>query len=143
MKIYSDKNINVYYDAETPCIHLSVEGFVKSEAFRKMADEALNQWEVKRKNHDNLLWLADSRGLGALSKEDLDWLDNNWNPRAAAKGMDTMAFIVPKSAFGEMTVKSYTTAIESGNTNAEIHTQMFDSVESAKKWFMERDAAIV
>lgn len=141
MKIYSDKNISVYFDAETPCIHLSVEGFVRSEAFRKMADEGLKHWISYAKTHGNMLWLADSRQLGALSKEDMDWLENNWNPRAAAAGLDTIAFIIPESAFGAMTVKSYSTAIE-GSSN-EIFTQMFKSVEDAKVWFKERNAVAV
>ncbi|MGB3183853.1 MAG: hypothetical protein WBB45_20840 [Cyclobacteriaceae bacterium] len=140
MKIYSDKNISVYYDAETPCIHLSVEGFIRSEAFRKMADEGLKHWAEKAKTCGKLLWLADSRQLGALGKEDIAWLENDWNPRAAAVGVDTMAFIVPSSAFGAMTVKSYTTAIESGNSSSEIFTQMFESVEDAKNWYKERNA---
>lgn len=143
MKIYSDKNISVYFDAETPCIHLSVEGFIKSDAFRKMANEGLKHWEEKAKTHGKLLWLADSRGLGALAKEDLEWLDSDWNVRAASKGLETMAFIVPSSAFGEMTVKSYTTAIKSGNSSSEILTQMFQSVEDAKEWYKERNAALV
>jgi hypothetical protein len=142
MKIYSDKNISVYYDAETPCIHLSVEGYVKSDAFRKMANEGLKHWEEKVKIHGHLLWLADSRGLGALTKEDIEWLDKDWNVRAAARGMENMAFIVPSSAFGEMTVKSYTTAIENGNSSSEIFTQMFKSVEDAKQWYKEKHAAL-
>lgn len=134
MKLYEGKNVALDYDENVPCIHVIVEGFVSGQVFRDLADKGLEFWKEKRKNHSNLLWLADSRKLGVLAKEETDWLANDWNVRAAKAGLDTIAFIVPESVFGEMTVKNYTSNFKDGN----ISSNFFDSVVKAKEWFKNK-----
>lgn len=86
------------------------------------------------------LWLADTRKHVIQPDQDTKWVTDEWNSRALKAGIRHIAFVVPENVFGEASVKRYAENTEKKDKGAMV-VQMFESIDSAKRWFKELDKA--
>jgi hypothetical protein len=90
----------------------------------------------KIKETGRMLWLADTTLAPAIDTGGIEWVIEDWTPRALEAGIMHLAMVLPKNGWAKMAVEEYT---EAGGKNEMIITY-FKDVESAKKWF--RDMSI-
>ncbi|WP_333819197.1 hypothetical protein [Ohtaekwangia sp.] len=140
MKLFEEKYGIVEYDASIPCIVLTVSGFMTSEQFRFLLNKGLEHYITKKKDHDKLLWVADTRKHAVHSDEDMRWVADDWNPRALAAGLRYMAFVLPENVFGDLTLKKYAQHTE--KRNDDLVMEMFGDLQAAKAWCKEVVAQI-
>ena len=104
--------------------------FAKGEDFRQGLNEGLELLE----QHGTSKWLADLRDLGTVTKEDQEWSNEQWYPRAINGGIRYMAIIMPKSVISSMSVTNILTRVKDIN----VETQYFDDIDSAKEWLWSK-----
>jgi hypothetical protein len=133
MKLYEEKFGTLEYDASVPCITATFNGFMNSDQFRAFLNKGLDLLIEKKKNHGAILWLADTSKHVVQPDSDTKWVADEWNPRALKAGIRHVAFVLPESVFGGMSVKKY--ADNSEKKGDGMIVQMFGSISSAKDWF--------
>jgi hypothetical protein len=133
MKLYEEKYGSLEYDASVPCITATFNGFMSSEQFRDFLNKGLDYLIEKKKNHDRILWLADTTKHVVQPDQDTRWVAEEWNPRAIKNGIHHVAFVLPENVFGGLSVKKY--ANNSEKKGDKMTVQMFGTLDSAKTWF--------
>ena len=123
------------YDPAVPCLTAQWKAYARSHEFRNFLNQGAIEYHKRKSPQVNCGWLADTRNIGVVSKDDMDWLDREWNKQMYDLGLRHMALIVPESVFGGMTVKNYTQNTE--NSAAGITTQVFEDIALAKRWLRE------
>jgi hypothetical protein len=121
------------YDPATPAIIATFNGFMSSEQFRDFLLKGLNYLIEKKKNHDKILWLADTTKHVVQPDQDTKWVADEWNPKAIKGGIHHIAFVLPENVFGGLSVKKY--ANNSQKKGDDMIVQMFGTIDSAKAWF--------
>lgn len=133
MKLFEEKYGTLEYDSTVPCITATFKGFMSSEQFRDFLTKGLQHLIEKRKLHNKILWLADTRKHVVQPDKDTLWVAEEWTPKALKGGIGHVAFVLPENVFGDMSVKKYAAASEKKKN--EMIIEMFGDPESAKKWF--------
>jgi hypothetical protein len=133
MKLYEEKYGSLEYEPSVPCIIATFNGFMSSEQFRDFLNKGLDYLIEKKKNHDKILWLADTSKHVVQPDQDTKWVADEWNPRALKAGINHVAFVLPENVFGGISVKKYANNSEKKGDNMVV--QMFGTLESAKDWF--------
>ena len=133
MKLFEEKFGTLEYDASVPCITATFNGFMSSEQFRSFLSKGLDLMIEKKKNHNKILWLADTRKHVVQPDKDTKWVADEWNPRALEAGINHIAFVLPENVFGGISVKKYAETTEKKDETMVV--QMFGDIESAKRWF--------
>ena len=133
MKLLEEKYGTLEYDPSVPCITATFNGFMNSTQFRDFLNKGLNYLIEKKKNHDKILWLADTSKHVVQPDKDTRWVADEWNPKAIQAGIHHVAFVLPENVFGNISVKKY--AESSEKKGDKMIVQMFGSLESAKNWF--------
>jgi hypothetical protein len=133
MKLFQEKYGTLEYDSTVPCIVATFNGFMSSEQFRLFLDTGLEHLIEKKKEHDKILWLADTRKHVVQPDKDTKWVADEWNPRALGAGICHVAFVLPENVFGGTYVKKY--AENNEKKEDKMVVQMFGDIDSAKRWF--------
>lgn len=58
-----------------------------------------------------MLWIADSRGLGAVKPAGQQWLHTEWSPRTYAAGGRYIATVEAETIFGKISAQQYVTNV--------------------------------
>jgi hypothetical protein len=74
--------------------------------------------------------IADARSMQVISREDQQWLGENWYPRALAAGFSHEALVVTQYTFNEVAVKR----IVRNYDDRKVKTGYFKSMPSAYEW---------
>jgi hypothetical protein len=82
MKLFEEKYGTLEYDSAVPCITATFNGFMSSEQFQTFLNKGLDYLIEKKKIHDKILWLADTRKHVVQPDKDTQWVADVWNPRA-------------------------------------------------------------
>jgi len=133
MKLFNEKYGTLEYDSSVPCIVATFNGFMSSEQFRHFLNLGLDLLIEKKKEHDKILWLADTSKHVVQPDKDTQWVATDWNPRALKAGINHVAFVLPDNVFGNMSVKKYSESTEKKGDNMVV--QMFGDLNTAKNWF--------
>lgn len=133
MKLFEEKYGTLEYDSTVPCITATFNGFMSSEQFRSFLNKGLDYLIEKKKLHDKILWLADTRKHVVQPDKDTTWVAESWNPRALQGGIHHVAFVLPENVFGNASVKRY--ADGNAKQKDQMEVQMFGDLDAAKKWF--------
>ena len=133
MKLFEEKYGTLEYDSTVPCITATFNGFMSSEQFRSFLNKGLDHLIEKKKSHDKILWLADTRKHVVQPDKDTKWVADEWNPRALKSGIHHVAFVLPENVFGNASVKRY--ADNTAQKKDEMIVQMFGDINLAKQWF--------
>jgi len=135
MILLKNKYVQVEFWEDVPCIaniHLMP---VLGKEFRNSLEQVLDLYKKLKKDHQELFWLADTRKFGVMSADDQEWIAREWNPRVYQAGLRYMAFIVPESTFGEISIKKYKEKVATQANSFE--TCMFEDVYKAKEWLKQ------
>lgn len=129
--IYFDETyLQVIYEGDVPCVHMSWKTFSTSEEMRAGLEKGLEL--VREKNASK--WLADVRQMGIISEEDQKWSNEDWFPRALAAGIKYMAVIVSEDIFNKMSVEE----IMNNVPGTDLTSHYFNSIEDAREWLSKQ-----
>jgi hypothetical protein len=124
--ILNDKYVTMLYYPESKILHHQMHQFFFGQTFRDVMNKGI---ESLQKNGANK-WLADDRAVGAWAKEDMEWGNADWFPRAAKAGWKYWAIIMPEKIVGKMTVQKLADSYSARG----VQTRIFSSTEEGKKW---------
>jgi hypothetical protein len=74
--------------------------------------------------------IADARNMQVISREDQQWISENWYPRALAAGFSHEALVVSQYTFNEVAVKRIVRTYD----DRKVKTGYFKSMPSAYDW---------
>ena len=74
--------------------------------------------------------IADARNMQVISREDQQWISENWYPRALAAGFSHEALVVSPYTFNELAVKRIVRTYD----ERKVKTGYFKSMPSAYSW---------
>lgn len=116
LKVYPDKKI----------VHHEFKKFFFGDNFKNFMMDAADVF-IK---HACNKWLSDDRGNSAIRQEDLQWAQENWEPKILKAGWKYWAIIMPEKAIGQMNMKKI---IERYKQKG-IIVNAFSSTEAALSW---------
>ena len=122
---------------EVPCIIIQWKGFANQQQFQSIMDRGLELYRAHARHHQPLGWLADCRNLSAINNTVQEWLNRDWNCRAAALGIQHVSFVVSESVFGKITVQNYSQKTERTNLYT-IQTAHHATSEQARHWLHQQ-----
>src|SRR5262245_33068740 len=82
-------HVTLYYHPGSRIVHHEIRQFVTGKDFH---DLLMAGTDVLRKNFARK-WLSDDRGQWVLAKEDVDWSEAEWAPKAARAGWKYWAIV--------------------------------------------------
>lgn len=126
----------VLFDSAVPCITTQWHSFANRQQFQQMMDEALECYLIKSRQNRPLGWLADTRRMSALTSDDQQWLNTDWNPRAYAAGIRHVCIVQPENVFGQIATTNYSTKTLA-STAYQIQPVTQPTVVAAKRWLRE------
>ena len=91
--------LNVY--PEKKMVYHIVHGYLAGTALQELFNRGADEFEKNRCTK----WLSDDRKSTALRKEDLEWTQNNWEPRVLKAGWKYWAIVLPEAVIGQMNMK--------------------------------------
>ncbi len=118
---------------EVPCLIVQWHGFANRQQFRSLMDRGLALYIIEASRTRPLGWLADTRLISAITPDDQQWLNTDWNPRAYAAGIRHVSFVLAESVFGQMSVQSYTANTEAAAAYV-IEPSHHRTLPEAKRW---------
>jgi hypothetical protein len=129
--LYETKNVQMFIDESVPCLVNVWNGFVPSIEFRQSILKLVELLKEQRPNYPKLHLLADTRTLGVISRNDVEWVTQEINPLYLEAGAQFEAFVLSKDAFGQIAVNRY---VSQTTAKGEFIVQIFDDLEKAKDW---------
>lgn len=127
MRLYENSVINIDFDEQTKILTQTWKGFATSEKFRESIEKSIGLFgKVGAKR-----LLTNTLNGGIVKKEDTDWAATYAAPLLVKNGMKAQAFVVPKNAFVQMSIKNFT-----AQTGGTFQLQYFDDVEKGKEWLL-------
>lgn len=117
---------NIYFDEETGCVVMEWDGYATSEQFKEGTELMLNTLI----QHNSNKVLADIKDMVIIGREDQDWLDTHFLPRALQFGFKAIALIRPDSYFNNVAVESISYKVDKDK----LTINFFDNVDDAKDW---------
>lgn len=129
MVYYDSSYLRIVWDESVDCVIMDWKGFVGGERFRSGLLKGLELLVDKNATR----WLAVLTEMGSLLKEDQEWSNSEWFPRAAEAGVQKIAIIVPQKVLAQMSVN----AIMQKAARSTIESKHFKNIEEAKSWLAE------
>jgi len=116
-----------FYEENFRTVVDEFEGFFSFQDFKEKAIYA-NNLRVKKKCNSQVVVLEE---LKVMTKEIRDWIESEWFPNAVRSNLRYMAFVVPKSAIAEYSVRS---ANEKAENDSPTKMAYFASIAEAYSW---------
>jgi len=123
---YDKVHCKIFHENDPNCIRLVWTGFSKPHDFQEACNFALDL--LIKYQTDKLI--VDNRDSTVVSKENQDWLAQEWYPKAYAKGYRSSAVILGDNALNQLSIKK----IESVRTGGDFNTKHFSDIAEAKQW---------
>jgi len=116
------------YNAKKAFLKTTYKGFVKHDDFVKISNKSIDLL-IK---HEASKLLVDTSKLKVMPPENQEWIQKYWFPKAAAIGLQKMAFITPENIFGEVSAK----ATNEKGKQYPIEIAYFSTQEEAERWLL-------
>lgn len=129
--LYETKNVQMFIDESVPCLVNVWNGFLPSVEFRRSILKLVDILKEQRPKYPKLTLLADTRTLGVISRNDVQWVSDEINPIYLEVGVQFEAFVLSKDAFGQVAVNRY---VSQTTEKGEFIVQIFNDMEKAKAW---------
>lgn len=127
MILFESATAKTEYLPEKNMIVLTQQGKNIGESLRKCLDIGLDAL-IKNKAYK---WLSDNRFTQSVrGKEDAEWVNNDWTPRALKAGWKKWALIQPKSALTSMAEQQFVDFFAENG----IEVKIFDTPEEGFAW---------
>jgi hypothetical protein len=120
------KIYNVYFDEVLNAVVMEWDGYATSGQFREGTELMLNLLIQNRSSKV----LADAKDMIMIGREDQEWMDTDFLPRAIKFGFKAIALIKPDHYFNKVAVESISYKID----KEKLVINFFDSLEEAKQW---------
>jgi hypothetical protein len=123
----SDQTVcEVRYDATIPGVVMIWQGYATSLEFRAANERIL---QVLTENRAAKL-LGDISRFVLIGREDQDWLNHNWIPRAVDAGLRQVALVQSSYYFNKVAVETVGERVDP----ASLALSYFGDVASARDW---------
>ncbi|HTE24048.1 hypothetical protein [Flavitalea sp.] len=117
---------NIYFDTDSNCVIMEWNGYATSAQFKEGTELMLN---TLIKNNANKV-LANIRDMVLIGREDQEWLDHHFLPRATEFGFKALAIIRPDHYFNKVAVESISYKVDKNK----LAVNIFDDIDEAKGW---------
>lgn len=124
---------SVLFASEVPCIITQWHSFANRQQFQSMMNEALEQYKARVQQTRPLGWLADTRHMSALTPDDQQWLNTDWNLRAYAAGIRHISIVQAENVFGKIAADNYS-ARTLGTATYSLEPSTHATLAEAKRW---------
>ncbi len=138
-QVFTFGNVELSHDAEANIVTIVYKGFAKSSDIRDSCEKSL---EVIKQHHTYKV-LVDQRKMGAMGKDDVLWMANDYYPRVynVLKRHTRTAMLMPESFFGELTAKVVSSEFSKVVSTTKDHSsddsaRSFSNMEAAKDWLL-------
>ena len=84
--------------------------------------DSLNKGIQCLKENNAVKWLSDNRQVGFITPEDVEWVNNDWTPRAIASGWKKWALIQPESAVSRLNLKQLIEFFKNNGVEVKVFT---------------------
>jgi hypothetical protein len=120
---------NIYYDESIQAVVADWKGYATSAQFRE-GSELMLDYVTKHGCHKAL---NNVKELILISKEDQDWVNRTFIPKASGLGLKIVALVQPDSYFNKVAVESISYKIDKET----IMVNFFETVDEAKRWLAD------
>ena len=131
--IFSQPYGSVLVDASVPCVITQWHTFANATEFIALQGFALEYFEAHSTAAKPWGWVGDVRQMGAIPAKAQAWLIADFNPRATAAGLREVSVVVAETVFGQIATQRYIAETHQNRDKAALHTQLYDSLVSAKQ----------
>ena len=126
MIVYESSEAILEWDEQKGVVVLTWQSAAYGKALRTPIEKLLELVISKRKKG----WVVDLRKIGGVSKDDQEWYDKDFLPRATSQGVKRIGTTVPKSALAQLTAAKYVADTD----KAGIWVKYFADTDEAKEW---------
>lgn len=137
MLVHQKPYVTTTFDTSVPCITQVWNGYANSTEFREATLRVLGFVQVCKLEYPHIQFLVDARKLGPLCREDMEWAAQVADPQLYAAGMRKIAFIVPSSALGRTSLKTYQHSAEKV-FESPIESRQFADPAEALLWLKNK-----
>ncbi|HEX8269986.1 MAG TPA: STAS/SEC14 domain-containing protein [Flavobacterium sp.] len=122
----SSKVYNIFYDRVIDAVIMEWRGYATSAEFKEGTELMLN---ILMKNATFKV-LANIKDMTIIAKEDQEWLDADFLPRATEFGFKVLAIVKPDHYFNRVAVESISYKVDKNK----LAIQFFNNLADAKSW---------
>jgi hypothetical protein len=126
MIVYESPEAILEWDEQKNVVVLTWQGAAYGKALRTPIEKLLELVTSKQKKG----WVVDLSKIGGVSKEDQEWYDQDFLPRATSQGIKRIGTTVPKSAVAQLSAAKYVADTD----KAGIWVKYFTDIDEAKEW---------
>lgn len=117
-------------DETVPCVITQWHGFANKTEFMALQGAALAYYEQHSTVATPWGWVGDVRRMEAIPGEAQRWLQEVFNPRALAAGLQVVSVVVAEGIFGKIATERYVQ--QTAATAAALGVSYYSSLEEAK-----------
>ena len=124
--IIDTPHVTVWYHTDKKIVHHQIHKFVSGPQFRQFLTAGAEVLEKYRASK----WLSDDRGNSVLAKDDVEWSQRMWAPRAVRAGWKYWAIVQPGKVLAQVAMERLVEEYSKQGVTAKF----FSDVEQATKW---------
>lgn len=117
---------HIFYDPQINSVVMDWDGYATSRQFKEGTELMLNTL-IKNNTYKVL---ADTKDMVLIGREDQEWLDTDFLPRAIKFGFKAIAIIKPDHYFNKVAVESISYKVDKDK----LSISFFGNIEEAKAW---------
>ena len=125
---FESAHIRIFWDEQIQCVVGEWLSFAKGKDFREPLVKGL---ELAR-NMRARRWLADTRKLGVITQDDLEWHEKDLIPQFVQAGVRYVATVVPNDVFAKWSLEALKQSKELKESALIVNT--FGTLDDAKAW---------
>ncbi|GAB3197638.1 hypothetical protein ABID22_000807 [Pontibacter aydingkolensis] len=117
--------LTITYDEKNRCVHNNWLGYLSLENVRQGAMAVLHFIDTFKAPHT----LNDNRELVGPWDQAVDWIEQEWMPRAVEAGLKCFAHVVDQDAFAAAAATDMLNRV-----NGQFQMRIFKDIYDAKQW---------
>lgn len=117
---------NIYFDSDLKAVISIWKGYATSTQFRDKTEELLAVMAANQAGK----FLVDLKEMVLIGKDDQDWMDKSYFPKAIDEGLKSVAVVQPSYYFNKVAVETIIFKIN----QQELAVNYFHTFEEAKEW---------
>lgn len=121
--------LTIHFDEQNHWVYNDWCGYVSPENVEQGSLAVLETLE----KYQAISGLNDNRHLVGRWDQSVDWIEQEWMPRAVAAGLRYFAHVVDKDAFA-----AASSADMLNRSKGKFHMRIFQDIQSAKEWLIAR-----
>ncbi|MCC5945871.1 MAG: hypothetical protein JJT94_13150 [Bernardetiaceae bacterium] len=123
---YDKKHCKIYYLPKENCVYLHWQGFAGSDNFREACNYSLRL--LIDKQADKMI--ADNSEAKVVGEADMQWMQEEWFPKAFTAGFRSSAVVVAKDIFRDIATKRIVNELD----KSKFTVQYFQDFDHAYEW---------